>query len=474
MGKIRHVSRETKKAAAACAAEKEKLLQEALQNKSHKQQKLATLFEAIKDKNTVSNNKAQHNKSLANKEAGAKIGNRNAKMLQLLDTLQSKSKQRILHSFKALILQIEKNKCQELLATDTYLEAFYCMAFFSNQFVREISSWKPKSHNTAKQFSSLVKHLFAKYHTPSFLETAWLEREKNLGNENVNSWEWTHKQWYLAIANGSSVRSLTDLPPNFTKRMMHEFLQAPNYITVHEALRYAQVKGFGGDERLAWYVNQTFLGRNQFLNDAFWQTVIQFFANVEMFDYEQLGAIFDYIQSQKFGQNYTNHLYQENGHRGVAVQPAQPNFEMKGRTADNLLRQTLAWHNELNKTSRRFLAWKKSTIRDFVFTEGTAHNEQTYCFVELLNTKALFEEGNAMKHCVASYDQSCVNGRSAIFSLSIANSSQDLRLATIEVNLQNNQIVQLKGKLNTAVGVKVMEMVSRWATMENLSVSKWL
>jgi hypothetical protein len=470
MGKIRHTPKVERAKYAAEQAQKEALLQATLQNKTQKKQNVAILFGELEKVYAFS-----ETKNSEESKANAAYTGTNANLIAALaKTLKGKSKKHIFDTFKALILHLERKKCQKILNNADNVEAIYCMAYFTNRFVRKVEDWKPQSHNTEKQFSSFAKHLFAVYEIPNFLESAWLYKEKNLMENGVLAADWTFKQWYVALASGSSVRSLTGLPPNFTKRMMHEFLQAPDYMTVAEALRYGQVMGFGGDERLAWYINRTLLGRNNFAEDEFWQTVVQFFAKTQMFDYEQIGAVIDYIQVQKFGRNYAN-AEGNNNYRRLIEAPEQPNFVMKGRTAENLLRQTLAWHNVLAKTRGKSFQWKKSAIQDFIFTEGTMYDEQVYCFTELLSTVALFEEGKAMSHCVASYDHACVNGRTAIFSLTLREGeNKPLRLVTIEVQLENRQIVQVRGKYNASPTTKTMNLVQRWALMEKLSVSKWL
>ena len=57
--------------------------------------------------------------------------------------------------------------------------------------------------------------------------------------------------------------------------MAHFFLQAPDHFTVEMALRWGQVRGFGGSEVLASAVAATRLGRS-FEHENFWQTVLHF------------------------------------------------------------------------------------------------------------------------------------------------------------------------------------------------------
>jgi hypothetical protein len=360
-------------------------------------------------------------------------------------------------AFRHLLLYLEKQHCYRLLEEKQYLTGLCHIASSHRYFLREVNTWKKPSHNPARQFSDLLRHCFAQYRVPSFMDQAWLG-----GKEKEQC-------WFIDIGNGYSVRQLRNLPIMMTKRMANEFLQAPDYCNTREAFRWAQVMAMGGDANLAYYVNRSLLGRNNFRDDAFWVTVIQFFARLEMFDNSHVEAIVDYINHQRF---------------------VQDNFSMKGRTVEALLRQTEAWHAELNRERIRnqvlpvrenslpihTLKWLGSGIRGYGFEEGKNERKKLYTLRELLSGPELGEEGKAMQHCVASYTHSCYTGKCSIFSLSVhvPAMSETQKLATIEVNLRNQQVVQIKRKYNAAPLPKEMEIIREWVSRENLTFSKWL
>jgi hypothetical protein len=311
-----------------------------------------------------------------------------------------------------------------------------------------VKGWKPTTRNAGRQVRSLIDFLFVKYAMPTFLYDAWFKDTDQ------------HIDWFIALAKGDSVRSL-NLPIEPTKKMAHTFLQAPDYMTVSEALRYAQVLSMGGDEHLAWYVNASFLGRNNFEHENFWSKVIQFFAQVGMFETEKLPEIMDYLRAQ----------YEAN-----------PSFNMKGRTVQALLRQTEDWHATLRQQTRgvkyaKDLVWIGSGIPTFVCEFGSreSNNYQCYTIRELLSSKELFAEGNAQKHCVGSYAPSCVRGENAIFTMDWqSRSTLGSKLITIQVKLSSMQIVQAKGKCNRTITDMEREIMNRWATREGLNISKFL
>ncbi|MBC7922746.1 MAG: PcfJ domain-containing protein [Ferruginibacter sp.] len=348
-------------------------------------------------------------------------------------------------AFKTLLLRVEKQHCYRLLAEERYLTGLYHVACFQSSFVRDVRLWKKTSHNPTKQFSSLLRHCFAQYALPLFLDSAWLP-----GGREVE------RRWYVDLGTGFPARRLSHLPIVLTKRMSHEFMGAPDDCTIPEALRWGQVLAMGGDANLAWYVNRSWLGRNHFGEDAFWSTFIGFFAGLDMFDNRHLEAVVDYVRHQR---------------------TIQPGFSMKGRAPEALLRQTEAWHVQLNRARNRggALVWKASGIRAFSWEEGKEERRKEYAIQELLSSNELLAEGKAMQHCVSSYAGSCYAGKCAIFSLSVLPAGSEAeRLVTIEVNLRSCQVVQAKRKYNAAPVPKEMQLIREWADQSRLTLSKWL
>src|SRR5262249_16261642 len=104
--------------------------------------------------------------------------------------------------------------------------------------------------------------------------------------------------WFLHVGRGQNIRT-ADLPLPYTKRMAHEFMQAPADLTIKEAIRWGQIHGLGGSERLMHAVIGTRLGP-PFMHDDFWITVLQFLIANPMLDLAHVGPIIDYIHQQRF------------------------------------------------------------------------------------------------------------------------------------------------------------------------------
>ena len=281
---------------------------------------------------------------------------------------------------------------------NTFVDGLLALARHSRNWIRPLGDWKPQTHNTRRQFSSLSRHLFAEWPIPAFMDSVWF-----MGNSRAALQQ---QGWFLHIGRGQNIRT-ADLPLPYTKRMAHHFMQAPADYTVEAAIRWGQIHGLGGSERLVRAILGTWLGTSFDHND-FWITVLQFFIVNPMLDLAQVGPILDYIHEQRFR---TQNVVVAPGvveRRG----PAQPNFTMKGRTPASLLRQVNSWHRTLAKVQHPKIEWPSSGIPAFEFIEGClkSGNLKIWTISELLNTKALVAEGRKMKHCVATYAHSCASG----------------------------------------------------------------
>lgn len=346
---------------------------------------------------------------------------------------------------------------------NTFVDGLLALARSHSRWLRPLRTWQPRSHNVRRQFSLLAAHLLARFPVPSFMDSVWFQGQSDEAAKQQG--------WYGAIAGGRSPRDL-DLPIPLTKRMAHHFLKAPKECSVAAALRFGQVLGLGGSHCLFRAIVGSRIGGN-FENNDFWTTVIRWFINNPLFDPAQVGTLVDYIHRQKFEPtaSVTDPGQTED-------RPPQPDFTMKGRTASMLLRQMRQWHADLRKVPQRpQLQWLESGFGSFDWTEGTsaADTLRRWTIIELLSRKELHDEGQAMRHCVASYDNSCAFGGTSIWSLGIERHfGRRKRVLTIEVANRTRSIRQLRGKANRLPTEKEMNVVRRWAAQANLHLDQWL
>ncbi len=380
----------------------------------------------------------------------------NSKVLQIVyeGFRISKEKKQLL---KALLYLEERTK---LFSSVDFVRGIINFTLYRTKWLRDLYVWEPSTYNAVRQFSSLARHLFANYYVPEFMDYVWLQGNKK------------QQKWFMHIGKGHNIRTAHSLPIRLTKKMAHHFIQAPTSYSVLGAFRWAQVKALGGNVAIANAINGTRLN-TRFKDEEFWQRVIQFFIENPMLDLSHVNPIVDYIWNQK----YENRV--EFVERGVAreIGPAQPNFSMRGRTAETLLRQVEQWHQQLGRESRGGnLQWKKSGINDFRYVEGNSKNRnmKVWTIRELLSSKELVAEGRKQGHCVASYANSCHKGKSAIYTMDLQNKIGITKMLTIEVNMYNKQICQARGKYNRLPTDSEKDIFQRWALKENLNIVSYV
>ena len=251
--------------------------------------------------------------------------------------------------------------------------------------------------------------------------------------------------WFLHVGGGGNIRTAAT-PVRLTKKMAHCFLQAPDGYSVEEALRWGQILGRGGDQKLVEAVVGSRLGES-FEHEEFWETVIHWLVANPMLDPEWIGPIVDFIHEQKYAP-------QEIAIPGGGIEhrdPLQPNFSMKSRSVLKLLSQVEKWHDQLAREKRiPATQWERSGIGELTFSEREEEGEQlTWSIREILNVRELNAEGRAMHHCVRSYANSCRKGKTAIFSLQLTDAEgASTRLVTVAVNPTTRRLSQVRGRYN--------------------------
>ena len=344
---------------------------------------------------------------------------------------------------------------------NSFIEGMLALARNRGQWIRPLASWKPRSHNVRRQFSSLAGHLLARYRAPLFMDSVWFMGE---GGEAARQ-----QAWYVSLGSGQSPRKL-DLPIILTRQMAHHFLQAPKDYSVHAALRWGQVIGLGGNGRLVKAILHSRIGTD-FDNEDFWITVIRWLIRNATLDPGQIGPLIDYIHHQRLEPQEL-----AAGPRPSETRLPRPGFSMKGRTAASLLRGMHRWHAQLRKQPEKpQLEWQESGIGPFDWTEGVlaSGNLRRWTIIELLSRKELYHEGRVMRHCVAVYDNLCAFGGTSIWSMGVErNLGRRKRVLTIEVANRSKTICQIRGKTNRFPTQKERDVVRRWMAQEGLSLAQ--
>lgn len=356
------------------------------------------------------------------------------------------------------LMYLEENS--DILNEHKYIKGIETIANHHLSWVRPIEDWHVKRHNRSHQFRVLLRHLFAAYEIPVFMDSVWMT-----DNE-------CYQNWYIHIGLGQNIRTAPDLPTTLTKKMAHHFLQTPKQYTVEEGLRWGQVHALGGDKRLAEALRGTKVIED-FKHDDFWMNLFRFFIQNPMLDVSHVHPIVDYIWSQKFQER---RVYVDRGVEEV-MDPPQPNFSMNGRTPTTLLRQVNDWHRELGKVTRGGeLQWGRADIGEFLYRIKRKHRKSKMWQIrELLSTDELFDEGRRMNHCVSSYGQSCYKGIKSIWTMeSKEEDEKTQKLLTIEVLMEDKRINQVRGKGNRLPTAGEMSVLNRWAAKEDLTIAEYV
>jgi hypothetical protein len=233
-------------------------------------------------------------------------------------------------------------------------------------------------------------------------------------------------------------------------------------------LRWAQVLGLGGSKALARAVVGTRLGK-VLGNEEFWESVLHFFINHPSLDLAQVGPVVDFLQHQRFE-------WKEGVSPGGVFgkqPPPRPDYTMKGRTVASILRQVEEWHKELGQEANQSsITWRHAPFKEFRLVQGeeALGNMRVWTITELLTSRALFLEGQAMRHCVATYKENCVRRQTSIWSMQVETQRGRQRALTIEVDISKRTICQVRGKCNRLPSVNERAIVERWAAVEGLQV----
>lgn len=324
------------------------------------------------------------------------------------------------------------------------------------QWIRPLTNWRPDSHNRDRQFSSLARHLTARYDVPRFMDSAWFRSDAGA---------YQLRDWFVHIGAGKNIRTAST-PVALTKRQAHFFLQAPDHYGIENAIRWGQVHALDGDARLADAVCGTAIGES-FENDEFWATVLCFFVANPLLDRRHVGPIVDYLNHQRF---ITREVVTG---PGIVEQqpPPQPNLTMRGRTAESLLRHVEKWHGELARTVVAAKAWfRASGIRGL---EAKTGKDGVWRIRELLSGAELIEEGRRMRHCVATYAESCAAGECSIWTMERQTRDGLEKRQTIEVN-RHGVIVQSRGCQNCLPTQGEFDVLRRWSRESSLSISPYV
>ena len=313
-----------------------------------------------------------------------------------------------------------------------------------------------------EQFHSLLRFLFAKYPVPRFMNHVWFGSSVSGCDQGISI--------FLKMARGIGPRQC-GLPVSLTKLQAAQFMSAPDDLKLMQAIRWSQVMAMGGSERLARTVLKTHL-RDQQDDEAFWMQSLQWLCRIERENHPVVGddEIMQFIQFVR--QHRFEPASRVLGYPIEFDQPLQPNLTLRGRSVRSLRKLMVNWREQIELPepslphhARRKSSWKSTGINGLQMGMG----QEVWTIEELLTGHELEVEGGIMRHCVGEYDWDCLQGYSSIWSMRVSRKNKRKRVLTIELCPRRREILQAKGKCNSAPTVAVAKLVQQWAHQENLN-----
>ena len=373
----------------------------------------------------------------------------------------------IKHLLESRAKFVDESNCETSVSNGgiSMLESLVLIATERSHWIRPLERWAPKTRNARRQFRSLLRHLFDQHgEVPLFMDEAWSIGSHADGSIDRDGAR--YRSWYLQIGMGKGLKRI-DFPIPITKRMSGQFILAPKDVPIRHAVRWGQVLGLGGKERLANAVLGSRLGEN-FEDNDFWESVIRWLTEQSLLDEIHVGPIIDYLHNRRF---VPEHRFAE----GAPLGPPEPTLSMRGRTAESLLRQVTRWHQRLAGSNEvQVRNWNPCGISGFKFPEGleSSHNFRIWTIRELLGTAALVVEGRKLHHCVATYASSCASGATSIWTLESESYSGVSKLITLEVNPRTRTINQARGRQNRKMKEQEISVVTRWCAEAGLKLAR--
>lgn len=204
-------------------------------------------------------------------------------------------------------------------------------------------------------------------------------------------------------------------------------------------------------------------------NSEFWRTVwIFLIANASIMDTARIAPLIDFIQAIRHAC-----VTMATPAGMVELGPPQPEFSMKGRPVQSMLRLMQDRHRSLGVGSAD-LAWTPSPLIPMLFEEPCQDPSalpKRWQMMELTNIEQLRIEGAALHHCVASYADRCCRGMSRIWSLRSWRGDKVRHVLTIEIDPKRRAVVQARGCANRFPSGRPLQLLQDWAGRERLKMA---
>lgn len=329
-------------------------------------------------------------------------------------------------------------------------------ALFLPFWVRPLDAWVPPDEgNYHAAIDSLLTHLFELYPVPAPVRQPW-----HIGVPTLKD-----VCWLILFGQGASLHRAASLPRWCIARgFAHHLYTAPPRLPLIDACMWAEIMRLGGSrvefDRIrrnpsyvldptessasaSWclWPDERQADDLQDRRATFWrQTVAWLIQYRDTLTDTTCDLILMWAMHR-----HTEDLRVCEGEQG----------------AFTLLHRTPASAHEAARLYQRTIKWPYCKLRWSAHgwdwqAEDAAEPKWTIC--ELISGHELYEEGEAMRHCVAQYASQCFRNESAIFSLR----ANGRRRVTIELDPRSRRVVQAQGPCNSRTKPEESAAIARW------------
>lgn len=349
------------------------------------------------------------------------------------------------------------------------------VAMHRGHWLRSVDDWQPGGGSPQEEIRALANHLFAEYPVPGFLARAWFDPSSDefpVRPEKVFTQRWLMQQaLFKHLGAGRSVRQFAGLPLRLSKAMAKCFMQVPDHLTLHSALRWSQVRGLGGTPELARAIvaKHSTLPRLEEVSSA------DVVAALVRWDTPPclVAQIIDFIHRQRIK---PRHEVLPGYCGDDRAAPIDAGFSLKGRTLRSMMRYIINWRDPVylrrplpRRMNRVAQPWLAMDAGPFVL--GLADRPGcVWTIREITTPEELYLEGKTMRHCVGSFAFRCMRRASSIWSMKFEQGETQNHALTIEVQPSTRVVCTAKGYRNARPTTEQRRILEMWAARENLVV----
>jgi hypothetical protein len=365
----------------------------------------------------------------------------------------------LLHAVDTGALEAVARRSGASCRMGAFVRALAALGLRAGSWVRPVEAWVPEEAGRpdASQrpvLFQLARHLLVTWEMPDFMDSVWLA--------DAITWREYH-DWYVHLGAGGSAGDGSS-PLQVKKNQARFLAEVPrHYVLPGHAYRvraFLEARSLGAAPEFAHVLAESRLGDSRLasanaVRRGFWMQVARYLIRCENFPVRQIDPVIDYLSDMKFGWS-------------AGVAPPMPGLSMKGRAPETLVRGMLLWREDRRRGELGNATFKPCGRKGFELKDEAGR--PVWRITELLSSKELHREGQAMCHCVKTYALACVMGRCSIWSMTrIASDGRTLRKLTVEVS-PAGRIAQARGRYNRWPMPEERRVLGLWAGAEKLEL----